>query len=104
MPDEKQPAVYIIANRYRGTIYIGVTARLYDRIAEHKSGTLQGFSSKYNLKILVWYAHFETMDLAIKRETQMKVWKRDWKIELIEKFNPDWIDLVEHIEYRPYNG
>ena len=73
MQEEKQPAVYIIANRYRGTIYIGVTSRLYDRITEHKNGTFEGFSAKYGLKILVWYAHFETMQAAIKRETQMKV-------------------------------
>ncbi len=100
MQEEKQPAVYIIANRYRGTTYIGVTSRLYDRINEHKNGSFQGFSSQYGLKILVWYVHFETMQAAIKCEIQIKVWKRDWKFELIEKLNPNWLDLHERIEYR----
>ena len=103
MTDEKQPAVYIIANRYRGTIYIGVTSRLYARVQEHKNGAFKGFSYKYGLKTLVWYQHFETMEAAIKCETQMKVWKRDWKFELIEKLNPNWIDLSERIEYRLSN-
>ena len=100
MQDEKQPAVYIIANRYRGTIYIGVTSRLYDRMQEHNNGAYHGFSARYGLKALVWYQHFETMEAAIKRETQMKVWKRDWKFELIEKFNPNCIELTENIAYR----
>ena len=100
MQDEKQPAVYIIANRYRGTIYIGVTSRLYNRMQEHKNGAFKGFSAKYGLKMLVWYQHFESMQAAIKRETQMKVWKRDWKFVLIEKLNPNWIELTENIEYR----
>ena len=100
MSDEKQLAVYIIANRYRGTIYIGVTARLYDRVLEHKDGSSGGFAAKYKLKKLVWYAHYPDMAAAIKRETQMKVWKRDWKFELIDKMNPDWLDLHERIEYR----
>lgn len=101
---EKQPAVYIMASRYRGTIYIGVTSRLYDRVAEHKSGGMGGFTLKYGLKTLVWYEHHNTMESAILRETRLKVWRRTWKIELIESFNPDWVDLHEHIDYRPAQG
>lgn len=102
--DEKQPAVYIMANRYRGTIYIGVTARLYERVLEHKTGELGGFTAKYGLRTLVWYAHFADMEQAIKRESQMKAWKRDWKIDLIEQRNPHWLDLHEQIEYRLHEG
>ena len=101
MHEEKQPAVYIVANRYRGTIYIGVTSNLWNRITAHKEGTFEGFSSRYGLGKLVWYEHHEDMVPAIKRETQMKAWKRNWKIELIKKLNPDWNDLHEHIEHRP---
>ncbi len=101
MRDEKHPAVYVIANRYKGTIYIGVTSNLYNRVAEHKAGAFEGFSSDYGLGRLVWYEHHPDMASAIKRETQMKAWKRNWKLDLIEKLNRDWNDLHEHIEHRP---
>jgi putative endonuclease len=101
MFDEKQPAVYIMADRYRGTIYIGVTGTLYTRAAVHREGTVPGFTAKYGLKHPVWYENHETMDAAIKRETQMKAWKRAWKIELIEKLNPDWLDLSNNLIHRP---
>jgi putative endonuclease len=82
MRDEKQPAVYIMASRYRGTLYIGVTSALYSRVLLHKSGDIEGFTAKYGVKTLVWYEHHATMEDAIRRETQMKAWKRSWKIEL----------------------
>ena len=100
--EEKQPAVYIMANRYRGAIYIGVTSALWNRVQQHKLGEIQGFTADYGLKMLVWYAHFDDMQSAIKRETQMKVWRRSWKIELIEGINRDWLDLTERIEHRPH--
>lgn len=101
MHDEKDPAVYIMASRYRGTLYIGVTSALYNRVLLHKSGDVLGFTAKYGVKMLVWYEHHPAMEDAIRRETQMKTWKRAWKIELIEKFNPDWHDLHEQISHRP---
>ncbi|MDP1699730.1 MAG: GIY-YIG nuclease family protein [Aestuariivirga sp.] len=93
MREEKNPAVYILASRRNGTLYIGVTSDLCNRIAEHKDGRIPGFSKKYNLKILVWFQNYNSMEEAIKREKQLKEWKRSWKLELIEKSNPDWHDL-----------
>jgi putative endonuclease len=99
---EKQPAVYIVASRYRGTIYTGVTSNLYDRITAHKENLFKGFSADYECNKLVWYENHPTMPEAIRREAQIKAWKRNWKIELIEGFNRDWLDFHQLIEYRPY--
>src|SRR6476620_10108011 len=95
---ERLPAAYIMANRYRGTIYIGVTSSLWQRVWDHKNGRTPGFTSQYGLHRLVWYDHHQTMELAIAREKQLKAWRRQWKIELIEKMNPDWCDLHDHID------
>ena len=95
---EKHPAVYMLANRYRGTIYIGVTSELWVRICSHKNGTTPGFTTLYGTKNLVWYEHRSTMEAAIRREKQLKAWKRHWKIELIESMNPDWRDLHDEID------
>ena len=95
---EKNPAVYLLANRYRGTIYAGVTSDLWTRAANHKNGSMPGFTTKYGLKTLVWYEHRRSMEVAIRREKQIKFWKRDWKIKLIEKMNPNWIDLHDSID------
>lgn len=95
---EKHPAVYIMANRYRGTIYIGVTSDLYSRIVNHKNELTKGFTLKYGLKTLVWYEHHHAMENAIRREKQLKAWQRAWKIELIEKINPNWLDLHDTID------
>jgi putative endonuclease len=102
MDYEKQPAVYIMASRYRGTLYIGVTSDLWTRVAAHKTGSTGGFTNQYHVKTLVWYEHHETMEQAIKRETQMKAWKRQWKIELVEAFNPHWRELQDEIAHHPY--
>lgn len=102
MKIEKQPAVYIVASRYRGTSYTGVTSNLYDRIHAHKQQLFQGFSADYHCHKLVWYENHPTMPEAIRRETQIKAWKRNWKMELIEGLNRDWLDLHEIIEYRLY--
>jgi putative endonuclease len=93
MREEKEPAVYMMSNRYRGTIYIGVTSALWNRVSAHKEKAFPGFSAKYGLDCLVWYEHHPDMAAAIQRETRLKAWKRNWKIELIEKLNPDWNDL-----------
>jgi putative endonuclease len=97
--DEKNPAVYILANKPNGVIYIGVTSALWDRVATHKDGSIPGFTKKYDVKNLVWYEHHHSMESAIKREKRLKEWKRDWKDELIEKFNPTWRDLHDEIDY-----
>ena len=95
---EKHPAIYIMANRYRGTIYVGVSSDLWSRVANHKNGSMPGFTTRFGAKSLVWYEHRQTMEAAIRREKQIKAWKRDWKIHLIEKMNPDWLDLHESID------
>ena len=98
MRDEKSPAVYILASQRKGTLYIGVTSSLWNRIAAHKDGTIPGFTRKYAVKTLVWYEHHHSMEGAIKREKQLKVGRRDWEIELIEKFNSGWRDLHDEID------
>ena len=89
----KSPCVYVLANIPKGTLYIGVTSDLIQRIWQHKSGLVEGFSKRYNLHTLVWYELHETMESAIVREKAVKKWNRAWKIELIEKTNPNWTDL-----------
>jgi DNA oxidative demethylase len=101
MGNEKQPAVYIMANRYRGTIYTGVTSDLGTRVQTHKANGFKGFSSKYKTHILVWYEHHEDMASAIARETKIKNWRRNWKHNLIESINPDWHNLQDDIFHRP---
>ncbi len=91
----REPFVYILTNKVRGTFYIGVTSDLVGRIFEHKNGIYKGFTSKNGIDKLVWYEKCETMESAIQREKSLKRWKRVWKIALIEKFNPDWQDLYE---------
>ncbi len=87
--------VYIMTNRKDGTLYTGVTSDLLKRVAEHKSGVIKGFTQRYNLHRLVYYETFGDIDLAIHREKMMKRWQRAWKVELIEKKNPNWDDLYE---------
>ena len=89
----KQPYVYILASKKNGTLYIGVTSNLIQRIWQHKNNQVEGFTKKYNVHTLVYYEQYEMMESAITREKQMKKWKRDWKIQLIEKNNPYWEDL-----------
>jgi putative endonuclease len=87
-----------MASRYRGTLYIGVTSDLWSRVCEHKNETTPGFTSQYSVKLLVWYEHHHSMKAAIRREKQMKAWKREWKIRLIEQKNSDWRDLHDEID------
>jgi putative endonuclease len=95
MREEKVPAVYMLASKRHGTLYIGVTSDRCNRIAEHKQGMIAGFTQKYSVKMLVWYELSASMEDAIKREKQLKEWRRSWKIELMEKLNPTWRDLFE---------
>ena len=78
-------------------LYTGFTNDLIRRIYEHKNKLLEGFSSKYNLNKLVYYEVFDNPEDAIKREKQVKKWPRKWKLDTINKFNPDWVDLYESI-------
>ncbi|KAA3645722.1 GIY-YIG nuclease family protein [Marinicella gelatinilytica] len=89
----KHPAVYILTNKRNGTLYIGATDDLIRRIYEHKNELVDGFTKKYHLHKLVYYELHESKDSALLRESQMKEWKRAWKINLIEKNNPYWNDL-----------
>ena len=93
----KQPYVYILASKKNGTLYIGVTSSLVQRIWQHKNNQAPGFTQKYNVHCLVYYEPHETMASAITREKQMKKWQREWKIQLIEKGNPNWYDLWQQI-------
>lgn len=85
-------AAYIMANRRHGTLYNGVTSRLIFRVLQHREGEIEGFTKRYGLKRLVWYERFESMVNAIAREKAIN-WKREWKINLIERENPNWDDL-----------
>ncbi|WP_341793364.1 MULTISPECIES: GIY-YIG nuclease family protein [unclassified Rickettsia] len=93
----KQPVVYIIANKRNGTLYTGVTSNLIKRIYEHKNGLLEGFSKKYNCKILVFYELHDSMESAITREKQIKAGSRKRKMEFIEQLNSEWRDLYEEV-------
>ena len=85
--------VYILASKRNGTLYVGVTNDLARRVWEHKSDAAAGFTKKYGVHLLVYAEFHETMPDAIRREKQIKEWRRDWKINLIERDNPRWIDL-----------
>ena len=94
MRDERQPCVYILASGHYGTLYIGVTSNLVGRLWQHRNGALPGFTSKYGVHRLVRFELFADMERAILREKQLKRWHRQWKINLIESENPQWIDLA----------
>jgi putative endonuclease len=93
----KQPAVYILASKRNGTLYIGVTSNLQKRAWEHKNDVIEGFTKQYRVHLLVYYELHDDMVSAITREKQIKKWNRAWKLELIEEQNPDWKDLWEEI-------
>jgi putative endonuclease len=82
-----------LASKRNGTLYIGITSNFIKRIHEHKNNLIEGFTKKYNIHNLVYYEITEDVNSAIAREKQLKRWKRNWKIELIEKNNPEWKDL-----------
>ena len=86
--------VYILASRRNGTLYVGMTDDLVRRVWEHRIGAVPGFTRKYGVKMLVWYEQHETRETAFQRERQIKRWNRAWKLQLIERFNPNWKDLA----------
>ena len=89
--------VYIMASGYNGTIYVGSTGDLIKRTWEHKNSLILGFTARYNVHMLVYYEIHRSYVEAARREKRLKNWSRQWKIELIEKLNPEWNDLYESI-------
>jgi putative endonuclease len=98
----KQPCVYILASKRNGTLYVGVTSDLARRAWEHRVGEVEGFTKQHGVYQLVYAEFHESMADAILREKRMKRWRRAWKIELIERDNPDWRDLYD--EFVPGSG
>ena len=93
----KQPAVYILASKRNGTLYIGVTSNLIARVWQHRNHEIVGFTCKYSVVNLVHYELWACMPEAITREKRLKKWNREWKVRLIEEKNPDWRDLWDFI-------
>jgi putative endonuclease len=91
----KQYFVYIITNNPYGTLYTGVTSNLIQRIHQHREGVVEGFSKRHDLNRLVWYEVHEDVHAAIASEKRIKKYRRDWKVNLIQLMNPQWIDLYE---------
>ncbi len=90
---EKQPCVYILSTKRSGTLYIGVTSNLIQRVWQHKNNVMDGFTKTYEVHSLVWYEFHNTMESAIRKEKQLKKWNRQWKLAMIGQFNPEWEDL-----------
>ena len=93
----KQPAVYILASKRNGTLYTGVTSDLIKRMWEHKNNLAEGFTKRYGVHDLVWFELHENMNSAIEREKNIKEWKPQWNIKLIESNNFNWKDLYDDI-------
>jgi putative endonuclease len=94
MARDRTPCIYILASGPRSTIYVGVTSDLPGRLHQHRHGITGGFVGRHKAYRLVWYEVAESMDAAIMREKQLKRWHRDWKLNLIERQNPEWNDLA----------
>jgi putative endonuclease len=92
-----QPAVYILASKSNGTLYVGVTSDLSRRIEAHRAGAVEGFTRKYHVEQLVYFELHDDMYEAIVREKRLKNWNRAWKIALIDKLNPEWKDLSDQL-------
>ena len=93
----KQPCVYILASKKDGTLYIGVTSNLPQRVWQHKNNVADGFTQKYAVHQLIWYEAHQSMESAILREKSLKKWNRIWKLRLIEQMNPEWQDLYDQL-------
>ncbi|RXJ49461.1 GIY-YIG nuclease family protein [Gelidibacter gilvus] len=98
MFQEKNFFVYIMINKNNSVIYVGFSGQVYERVQQHKKKYSKGFANKYNLNKLVYYEKFEYPNEAIKREKQIKKWNREWKINLINDFNPSWDDLSHFLQ------
>jgi putative endonuclease len=93
--DMKEPTVYILASKRNGILYVGVTGSLEDRMAEHDQALIEVFTKRYGVRTLVYYEFHDGFEEAIRRETQIKKWKRAWKVRLIEGMNPEWSNLFD---------
>ena len=93
----KLPCVQLLASQRNGTLYVGVTSDLVQRIWQHKNDLAEGFTKRYGVHMLVWYEECGTMEAAISREKAIKEWKRAWKIRLIENRNPEWKDIYNEL-------
>ncbi|MGH8110511.1 MAG: GIY-YIG nuclease family protein [Rhodanobacteraceae bacterium] len=93
----REPAIYILASRPNGTLYVGVTSDLVKRVWEHRSDAVDGFTKRYGVHRLVYFEQFRSMIEAIEREKELKKWRRAWKVALIEEANPEWRDLWDEI-------
>ena len=93
----KQYYIYILASKKNGTLYVGVTNNLIRRVYEHKNNLIDGFTKKYSVHLLVYYEVCSDIYESIQREKKLKHWKREWKINLIEKANPEWNDLYDQL-------
>jgi putative endonuclease len=91
----KRPCVYILASKPYGTLYVGVTSDIAQRMAQHQQGLIEGFTKKYSIKTLVYYEMHDVMDTAIAREKRLKRWRREWKYRIIEQMNPTWVNLFD---------
>ena len=87
--------VYLLASHKHGTLYVGVTSNLLGRVYQHKTGVVRGFTHRYHVHLLVWFECYDAPLTAIAREKEIKKWRREWKINLIESTNPEWLDLYE---------
>lgn len=101
MRDERQPCVYILASQPYGTLYIGVTSNLIRRLWQHRNDVLPGFTAAHQVHMLVRFEMFGDMERAILREKQLKRWHRQWKINLIQSENPQWVDLAAGLGLPP---
>jgi putative endonuclease len=101
MRQERNPCVYLLANKHYGAIYIGVTSNLLQRLMQHREGLLPGFTSRYKVYRLVHFEMFGDMDRAVAREKQLKNWHRQWKISRINAENPEWRDLAVGLGLEP---
>ena len=89
--------VYLLASKKHGTLYLGVTNDIVRRVYEHRRKVVKGFTSRYGVDKLVWFEIYDDVEMAIAREKELKKWRRDWKIRLIEEQNPEWDDLYDRI-------
>ncbi len=104
MREERQPCVYILGSDRNGTFYTGVTSNLLQRIYQHRNGITKGFTSKHNVLKLFYFEMHGEMESAIRREKAVKRWKRAYKLNLIERENPEWLDLAVELGFDPLDG
>ena len=98
---ERHPCVYVLSSSRHGTLYIGVTSNLMVRLYQHRTGAIPGFTSRYRALRLIHYEIADTMEIAIAREKQLKAWRREWKVALIERDNPFWEDRAIDLGFPP---